>query len=88
MRAARELEALLINHLETVSIALVKKLLHASRFFLAQNPESTYFHLCPNSHVPVAVCRSVGIRTRGRTAARSEIAKTACRTTRQIELSS
>ncbi len=25
----------------------------------------------PNSHVPVAACRSVGIRTRGRTAARS-----------------
>jgi hypothetical protein len=25
--------------------------------------------------VPVAVCRSVGIRTRGRTAARSEIAE-------------
>ncbi len=24
---------------------------------------------CPISHVPVAVCRSVGIRTRGRTAA-------------------
>src|SRR5262249_35013286 len=30
----------------------------------------------PISHVPVAVCRSVGIRTRGRTAARSEIART------------
>jgi hypothetical protein len=30
----------------------------------------------PISHVPVAVCQSVGIRTRGRTAARSEIAKT------------
>src|ERR1700730_91945 len=32
------------------------------------------FEPCPISHVPVAVCRSVGIRTRGRTAARSEIA--------------
>src|SRR5580692_10152232 len=28
-----------------------------------------YFRSCPISHVPVAVCRSVGIRTRGRTAA-------------------
>ncbi len=28
-----------------------------------------YFGHCPFSHVPVAVCRSVGIRTRGRTAA-------------------
>src|SRR5262245_11122401 len=27
---------------------------------------------CPNSHVPVAVCRSVGIRTRGRVAARGK----------------
>ena len=27
------------------------------------------FPNCPISHVPVAVCRSVGIRTRGRTAA-------------------
>ena len=28
-----------------------------------------YVRNCPISHVPVAVCRSVGIRTRGRTAA-------------------
>jgi hypothetical protein len=35
----------------------------------------------PISHVPVAVCQSVGIRTRGRTAARSEIAKTQDRKT-------
>ena len=35
------------------------------------------FATCPISHVPVAACRSVGIRTRGRTAARSEIAVTA-----------
>jgi len=33
-----------------------------------------YVRNCPISHVPVAVCRSVGIRTRGRTAARSKIA--------------
>ena len=35
----------------------------------------TYLRNCPISHVPVAVCRSVGIRTRGRTAARSEIGR-------------
>jgi hypothetical protein len=28
-----------------------------------------YFRACPISHVPVVACRSVGIRTRGRTAA-------------------
>ena len=32
-----------------------------------QNP---YFQSCPISHVPVVVCQSVGIRTRGRTAAK------------------
>ena len=37
-------------------------------------PSNRLFANCPISHVPVAVCRSVGIRTRGRTAARSEIA--------------
>jgi hypothetical protein len=37
-----------------------------------------YVRDCPISHVPVAVCRSVGIRTRGRTAARSEIAASRC----------
>ena len=31
---------------------------------------SPYLPPCPISHVPVAACRSVGIRTRGRTAAR------------------
>ena len=31
---------------------------------------STLFSVCPISHVPVAACWSVGIRTRGRTAAR------------------
>lgn len=29
-----------------------------------------YLHACPISHVPVVACRLVGIRTRGRTAAR------------------
>jgi hypothetical protein len=36
---------------------------------LATLGEIDYFLHCPISHVPVAVCRSVGIRTRGRTAA-------------------
>jgi hypothetical protein len=34
---------------------------------------SAYLQPRPNSHVPVAACRSVGIRTRGRTAASGSI---------------
>ena len=37
---------------------------------LAPLSQKTYFPFCPISHVPVVVCRSVGIRTRGRTAAK------------------
>ena len=37
---------------------------------LAKRRPRTYFTACPISHVPVAACRLVGIRTRGRTAAR------------------
>src|SRR6516165_7115766 len=36
---------------------------------LANGGDNRYVARRPNSHVPVAVCRSVGIRTRGRTAA-------------------
>src|ERR1700745_891107 len=43
---------------------------------LVKRVNIAYVRNCPISHVPVAVCRSVGIRTRGRTAARSKIAKT------------
>ena len=46
---------------------------------LAMGRSRAYLRPRPISHVPVAVCRSVGIRTRGRTAARSEIAKTSGR---------
>ena len=45
-----------------------KKFLRSLSIFLAMHS----IRLCaarPNSHVPVAVCRSVGIRTRGRTVA-------------------
>src|SRR5262245_46696898 len=41
---------------------------------LVKRVNIAYVRNCPISHVPVAVCRSVGIRTRGRTAARSKIA--------------
>jgi hypothetical protein len=47
-----------------------------SQIILAMGRSRDYLRPRPISHVPVAVCRSVGIRTRGRTAARSEIAKT------------
>ena len=42
---------------------------HACKFFLHCDGANPYLRRCPISHVPVAVCRSVGIRTRGRTAA-------------------
>src|SRR5688500_9316100 len=37
---------------------------------VAKRTQNTYFQPCPISHVPVVVCQSVGIRTRGRTAAK------------------
>ena len=37
---------------------------------LAMGGDAEYMRPCPISHVPVVVCQSVGIRTRGRTAAR------------------
>src|SRR3954452_2593932 len=37
---------------------------------VAKQTQNTYFQPCPISHVPVVVCQSVGIRTRGRTAAK------------------
>jgi hypothetical protein len=56
------------------AVTMEKNLLSMSNF-LAMRANTTYVAHCPISHVPVAVCRSVGIRTRGRTAARSEIAR-------------
>ncbi len=37
---------------------------------VAAGVQRTYLRSCPISHVPVVVCQSVGIRTRGRTAAK------------------
>lgn len=37
---------------------------------VAVGVQRTYLRTCPISHVPVVVCQSVGIRTRGRTAAK------------------
>src|SRR5450432_3451545 len=37
---------------------------------VAKRNQKPYFQPCPISHVPVVVCQSVGIRTRGRTAAK------------------
>jgi hypothetical protein len=37
---------------------------------VAKQNKKPYFQPCPISHVPVVVCQSVGIRTRGRTAAK------------------
>src|SRR3979411_749563 len=37
---------------------------------VAKQTQNPYLQSCPISHVPVVVCQSVGIRTRGRTAAK------------------
>src|SRR6185437_2601886 len=42
---------------------------------LAKTIQKPYVRFCPISHVPVVVCQSVGIRTRGRTAAKGEVAE-------------
>ena len=42
---------------------------------VAKPDQKTYLCSCPISHVPVVVCQSVGIRTRGRTAAKGEVAE-------------
>ena len=73
-----------IHVLTVVSAAILigaahEKNLASPKIFLASEAKRPYVRDRPISHVPVAVCRSVGIRTRGRTAARSEIAKTQVR---------
>src|SRR5262249_50064328 len=50
----------------------VEETLRARKKFVAKQSQKDYFPTCPISHVPVVVCRSVGIRTRGRTAAKSK----------------
>src|SRR5262249_59137481 len=47
----------------------IEKITRRRKKILATARDSDYVAPRPNSHVPVAVCRSVGIRTRGRTAA-------------------
>ena len=46
-----------------------------SKKIVAKPDQKTYLWSCPISHVPVVVCQSVGIRTRGRTAAKGEVAE-------------
>jgi hypothetical protein len=43
----------------------------ATKKILEPRKQYPYLSLCPISHVPVAACQLVGIRTRGRTAARA-----------------
>src|SRR6185312_13848678 len=47
--------------------------------------ENYLFQPCPNSHVPVAVCRSVGSGTRGPPAAWREKPKLSKKSDRQLE---
>jgi hypothetical protein len=50
----------------------LEEITRAPKKKVAQQFQKYYFLDCPISHVPVVVCRSVGIRTRGRTAAKEE----------------
>src|SRR3981189_224540 len=50
--------------------ACVREISPQAKKIVAKRTQNTYFHACPISHVPVVVCQSVGIRTRGRTAAK------------------
>lgn len=48
----------------------VEKIASQPKKVVAMGVQRTYLRSCPISHVPVVVCQSVGIRTRGRTAAK------------------
>jgi hypothetical protein len=48
----------------------VAKIAPEPKKVVAMGVQRTYVRSCPISHVPVVVCQSVGIRTRGRTAAK------------------
>ena len=50
--------------------ACVREISPQPKKIVAKQTQNSYFHACPISHVPVVVCQSVGIRTRGRTAAK------------------
>src|SRR5262249_4173103 len=52
------------------SQAAVRQICPRRKKILAKQSQKAYFQSCPISHVPVVVCQSVGIRTRGRTAAK------------------
>ena len=55
--------------LRRVADANVKNSLPRAKLFACIHSEKYYFSPCPNSHVPVDVCRSVGSGTRGPPAA-------------------
>src|SRR5260370_42638517 len=50
--------------------ALVRETCPQPKKNVAKQTQNPYLQSCPISHVPVVVCQSVGIRTRGRTAAK------------------
>jgi len=56
------------HHAATVSVK-VKEVFARANYFACTTRKKMLFPFCPISHVPVAVCRSVGSRTRGRPAA-------------------
>src|SRR3954468_8394141 len=52
---------------------------------VAKQARTTYVHSCPISHVPVVVCQSVGIRTRGRTAPKGRRSRGSLKSVGSIE---
>src|SRR6266513_1549497 len=50
--------------------ARVRQICDQPKKNVAKGTQNPYLQNCPLSHVPVVVCQSVGIRTRGRTAAK------------------
>jgi len=55
---------------ENVFVSTREEIYPQPKKIVAKQNQKPYFQPCPISHVPVVVCQSVGIRTRGRTAAK------------------
>ena len=69
----------------SIAEAKVKKVFWCGEQNRLHNSKKMLFRLCPISHVPVAVCRSVGSRTKGRPAAWREKPKLSKKSDRQLE---
>ncbi len=70
---------------KATSAQKIKEDLARGELNLLHRAQNLLFRVCPISHVPVAVCRSVGSRTRGRPAAWREEPKLSKKSDRQPE---